>query len=200
MRSKNPEPVVFPAEGLYGRALRQIPYPHSLVFTARDDELVLRVEHRSGDVVEVPSTRVDFPSLRLAHSPDLDLPVIRSRHDQRQRGVERGEIDTAVVSFQNIFDRREIVESVERARRAVRRVLAKARNVPDANSLILRGRHDEVFLRMKLGRHDIVRVTSKNGDAVARRAVPYADRLVVRTRQLEVKYRELQSAVPKDDN
>jgi hypothetical protein len=40
-------------------------------------------------------------------------------------------------------------------------------------------RYDEVVLGVEEGGHDIVRVPSENGDAISRRAVPYANSLVV---------------------
>lgn len=33
------------------------------------------------------------------HSPDLDLPVIGSRHDERHAGVEGGPVDPPVVTL-----------------------------------------------------------------------------------------------------
>ena len=99
MGGEHPEAVVLSPERLHRRALRQIPNANRLVLTARHDQLVLGVEKRGGDVVEVIYAGVDLPSLRLVHPPDLDLPVISGRHDERESRVESREIDAAVVSL-----------------------------------------------------------------------------------------------------
>ena len=98
--------------------------------------------------------------------------------------MESGEVDSSVMSLEDIFDCGEVVERVKGARCAVGSVLAKTGDVPYAYSLVLGRRDDQVFLRMKLGGHDIVGVPSQNRYTVAGCAVPDAYRLVVRTGKL----------------
>ena len=52
----------------------------------------------------MPAQRVDLPRLGLIHPPQLDLPVVRARDNQRQRVVEGRPIDAAVVSLEDILD------------------------------------------------------------------------------------------------
>ena len=179
MGGQHPEAVMFPAEGLYRRPLSQIPDPHSLVLSTRNNELMLRMENCVGNIVEMTPARVNFPGFRLAHSPELDLPIIRGGYDQGESGVEHGIVDSAVMTLKNILHSRESVESVESTGRRVRGALAQARYIPDAYSLIHRRRYDKVFFRVKKSGHHIVRVPRQDGDAVARSTVPYTDCLVV---------------------
>ena len=116
MRRKDPETVMLSPERLHGRPLREVPDAHRLVLTARDDELVFGMEERGGDIVEVTSASIHLPSLRLAHSPDLDLTVVRRGDDERKRGMEGGPVDTAIMAFEDILDGREVVEGIKRAR------------------------------------------------------------------------------------
>ena len=93
--------------------------------------------------------------------------------------MECGKVDASVMTLQHVLDSREVVKSVKGARRAVGRVLAKTRDIPNPDSLVLRRRHDKVLFRMKLGGHHIVRVTGEDGYAIAGGAVPDTDRLIV---------------------
>lgn len=179
MCRQHPEAVLFSPERLHGGALGEVPDANGLVFTAGHNELVLGVEERGGDVVEVTSARIYLPRLRLAHAPDLDLPVVCSGDDERKGRVERGPVDAAVVPLEHVLDGREVVEGVKGAGRGVGGVLAQTGDIPNAYSLILRSGYDEVLFRVELCRHDIVRVPSQDGNAVSRSAVPDADRLVV---------------------
>eukprot|EP00965_Chrysotila_dentata_P068733 2271115-Pleurochrysis_carterae.AAC.2 len=54
----------------------------------------------------MPAQRVDLPRLGLVHPPELDLPVVSARDDERQRGVERGPVHAAVVALEHVLDRR----------------------------------------------------------------------------------------------
>ena len=150
MRRKDPETVMLSPERLHGRPLREVPDAHRLVLTARHDELMFGMEERGGDIVEVTSASIHLPSLRLAHAPDLDLPVVRSRYNERQRRVERSPVDATVMALEHVLHGREVVEGVERAGRGVRRVLAQTRDVPDAHSLVLGRGHNQVFLWVEL--------------------------------------------------
>ena len=51
----------------------------------------------------MPSARIHFPRLCLAHPPKLDLPVISAGHDERQGRMEACPVDASVVSFQHIL-------------------------------------------------------------------------------------------------
>ena len=156
MRREHPETIVFSPERLDGGALREVPDADGLVLTAGHDELVLRVEEGSRDVVEVTSACVDLPGLRLAHPPNLDLTVVRSGNDEGQRRVEGCPIYTAVVTLKHVLDRREVIEGVEGTWSGIGGALPQPRDVPDADSLVLRRRYDKVFLRVELGRHHVV--------------------------------------------
>ena len=98
--------------------------------------------------------------------------------------MESREVDSSVVTFENVFDGRKVVEGIEGSGSAVGRVLAEARNVPDADSLVLRSGDDEVLLRVELRRHDVVGVSSEDCNAVTRGTVPDSNCLVVRAREL----------------
>ena len=93
--------------------------------------------------------------------------------------MESGEVDSAVMTFEDILDGREIVEGIKRAWGRIRGALSQTGNVPDAHSLVLRRGYDKIVLGMELRRHHIVRVASKDRYAVARGAVPDADGLVI---------------------
>ena len=55
------------------------------------------MEDSAGDIVEMTPAGVDFPCLEITHSPQLDLPVIRSRYDEWECWVEDSIVDTAVM-------------------------------------------------------------------------------------------------------
>ena len=127
---------MFSPEGLDGRALGKIPDPDSFIFAARDDKLVFWVEQGGRNVVEVASTRINFPSLGLAHPPDFDLPVVSSRNDKRQRVVEHRVVDSTVVTFQHVLHSREIVESIKGSRCRIRSAFSKTGDIPNSDGLI----------------------------------------------------------------
>ena len=58
-------------------------------------------------------------------------------------------------------------------------LLAQAGDVPDAHSLVQRGRHDQVLLRVERGAHDVVVVARQHGHARPALPVPQPDGLVV---------------------
>lgn len=168
------------AECLHRSALRHVPHTDSLVLAARDDELMARMEQRTGHIVEMPAHSINLPCLGVAHAPELDLAVISRRDDERQRRMELRPVHAAVVTLKHIFDGRERIEGLEPTGCRVRRALAQTGDVPDAHGLVHRCRDNEVLLRVEEGRHDVMGVSSQNGDAVSRRAVPDANSLVVR--------------------
>jgi hypothetical protein len=88
MSNQAPEPIVLPPERLDRRPLPHVPNPDRLVLTDGEDELVSRMEERDADVVEVASAGVDLPSLRVGHTPKLDLAVIGARDEERKGRVE----------------------------------------------------------------------------------------------------------------
>lgn len=104
MSSQDPEPVILPPECLHCRPLRHVPHPDRLVLRVGDNELVLGVEQRNRDVVEVSPARVNLPCLRLAHPPQLDLTIITARDDEGEGGVKGCPVHTAVVSLKDVFD------------------------------------------------------------------------------------------------
>lgn len=128
----------------------------------------------------MPSTCVHLPGLGLAHPPQLDLPVVAGRDDERQRRMESSEVDATVVSLKNIFYGGESVKGIKSSRLRVWRAPAQPGDVPNANSLVHGRTDDKVLFGVELGRHDVMRMSGQDSDAVARRAVPDTDRLVVR--------------------
>jgi hypothetical protein len=66
---------------------------------------VLGVEDSARDIVEVTTAGVDLPSLQVAHPPQFDLPVIRSRNNEGKSWVEDRIIDTTIVTLQDILNR-----------------------------------------------------------------------------------------------
>lgn len=167
MDSQYPETIMLSPERLHSRALRQIPHTNCLILSAGYDELVLRVEKRSGNVVEVASTSIHLPSLRLTHPPNLDLPVIRSRDNERQGGMEGSKVDSTVVTFKNVFDGREVVKCIESTRCGIWCALAEAGDVPDTDCLVLRCRNNQVFFGVELSRHHVVGMTREDRYAVS---------------------------------
>ena len=49
----------------------------------------------------IPASAAD---LILVHSPQLDLSVVGSGHDQGHGGVEGGPVDSAIVALQDVLD------------------------------------------------------------------------------------------------
>jgi hypothetical protein len=175
---------MFPAEGLYSRSLSEVPDSNCFVFSARYDQFVLGVEDSAWDIVEVATACVDLPRLQVTHPPQFDLPVIRSRNDEGEGWVEDSIVDTTVMTFQDILDRWEVVECVECAGGWIGCTFTQTRDIPYPDGLIHGCGHDKVFLGMEEGWHYIVRMASENGYAVAGRAVPYTNRLVIWTGDL----------------
>lgn len=71
------------------------------------------MEHCTGHVVEMTSTRINFPCLRFAHPPYFDDAIICGRDDERESGVEDGVVHAAVVTFEDVLDGRKSVERLE---------------------------------------------------------------------------------------
>ena len=61
----NPKTVVFSFKGLNSCALVQVPYTYSLIFSAREYKILMRVKEASGNVLEVASASINFPSFGL---------------------------------------------------------------------------------------------------------------------------------------
>lgn len=112
------------------------------------------------------SARIDLPCFRLAHAPNLDLPVVCRGDNEGKSGVERRPVNTPIVTLEDILDSGEVVEGVECAGRSVWGILAKSGDVPHAYSLVLGSRHDEILFGVELRRHHIVRVTGEYSDTV----------------------------------
>ena len=174
-----PESVMLSPKGLDCSALCQIPYAHCLVFTARYNELMFWMEERIGDVIEMPPASVDLPGLCFAHPPYLDRTIIGGGDNQGESRMEGAEIDTSVMALEDVFYSGKRVESLEIVRSGAGSALSQTRYVPNAYGLIHGCGHDKIVLWMELGGHDIMRVTSEDGDAIAGGAVPYAYSLVV---------------------
>jgi len=109
------------------------------------------MEDSAGDIVEMSTTSVDLPRLQVTHPPQLDLAVIRSRDDKRKGRMEDGEINTTVVAFQDILDRREVVKGVECTRGCIGCTLAQTGDFPYPDSLVHRRRHNKVVLGVEEG-------------------------------------------------
>lgn len=156
MCGKDPKSVVLPSEGLDCGTLCKVPYTHCLVLPTRNDEFVLGVEERIGNIVEVASARVNLPSLRFAHPPNFDRAIVSGGDNQRKGGMEGGEIDASVMALEDILYGRERVERFEIVRTSAGSALSQTGYVPNAYGLVHGCRHDEIVLWMKLGGHDIV--------------------------------------------
>ena len=113
MCSKDPEPIMFSPESLDSGMLGQVPHMHSFVFSARYNQFMLGMEQSIGHVIEVSSTRIDFPGLCFAHSPYFNRPIIGSRDDQWETWVERCKVDPSVVALQDVLDCQERVECLK---------------------------------------------------------------------------------------
>lgn len=122
----DPEAVVFPPESVETGALRQVPNSDAFVLRVGQDELLARVEKDARHVVVVAAAGIHFPSLQsrstdwvyvdfisrargntylgFAHTPQLDLTVVRSRDNERQSGMEWRPVNSPVVAFQNVAD------------------------------------------------------------------------------------------------
>jgi hypothetical protein len=109
------------------------------------------MEDSAGYIVEMSTTSVDLPRLQVTHPPELDLAVIRSRNDKRKGRMEDGEIDTTVVAFQNILDRREVVKGVECTRSRIGCTLAQTGDIPYPYGLVHGRRHNKVVLGVEEG-------------------------------------------------
>ncbi len=62
------------------------------------------VEEAALGILEVAPAGVDFPSLGVTHSPELDETVIASGDDERHCWVEGDPVHTAIVSLENKLD------------------------------------------------------------------------------------------------
>mmetsp|Transcript_35164 Transcript_35164/g.101267 ORF Transcript_35164/g.101267 Transcript_35164/m.101267 type:complete len:220 (-) Transcript_35164:378-1037(-) len=188
VRRDDPEAVVLPPEGVDADALRGVPHADRAVLGVGQDQLLLRVEHDAGHVVEVAPERVDLPRLRVVHPPKLDQAVIRAGHDERKRRVEGRPVHTPLVAFQHVLHHgvgsaEHIAGALRRGRAATAdgdRLVPEARSVPHADGLVEGGRHDEILLGMEVRAHHVVVVTREHRDARARLPVPNPDGLVVR--------------------
>mmetsp|Transcript_23548 Transcript_23548/g.61973 ORF Transcript_23548/g.61973 Transcript_23548/m.61973 type:complete len:426 (+) Transcript_23548:1907-3184(+) len=78
MRRDDPEPVIFPPEGVNACALRHIPHANRPVLRVRQNELLLRMEHHTRHIVEVASQGVHLPGFGVVHPPQLDQTVVGS--------------------------------------------------------------------------------------------------------------------------
>ena len=138
MRGKDPESILLPPEGLDCSALCKIPYADCLVFTTRNDEFVFGMEERVGDIVEVPSARVNLPSLCFAHPPNFDRAIVGSRDDQGEGRMEGGKIDASVVALEDILHGREGVERFKIVGSSAGCALSQAGYIPNAYGLVHR--------------------------------------------------------------
>ena len=96
---KHPESVVLAPERLNTHALLDVPDADGAVLRVRDDEVVLRVEHDTADVVRVSAQRVHLPRLGLVHAPELHLSVVRTGDDEVLGRVEGRPVHAAVVAL-----------------------------------------------------------------------------------------------------
>lgn len=136
MCGKDPKSIVFSPKGLNRGTLCKVPYAHSLVLAARNDEFVLWMEEGAGNIVEVPSARVNLPSLGFTHPPNLDGAIVRSGDDERQRGMEGGEIDASVMALEDILYGGERVECLKIIWTSTGSTLSQTGYVPHAYGLV----------------------------------------------------------------
>jgi hypothetical protein len=93
--------------------------------------------------------------------------------------MESRVVNSTIMTLQHILHSRKVVKGVKCTRGTVRGILAKTRDIPDADGLVLGRRNNQVLLGVELRRHNIVRMSSKNGNAVSRCTVPDPNGLVV---------------------
>ena len=97
---------------------------------------MFRMEYRTGDIIEMSPTRIDLPSLGLAHPPDFDCPIVSGGDDQRKGRVERGEVDASVVSLEDVLDGGEGIECLKAVGTIIGGTLAQTGDIPDAHGLV----------------------------------------------------------------
>lgn len=136
MCGKDPESIMLPPEGLDCGALCKIPYANRLVLTTRNDEFVFRMEERIGDIIEVPSARVNFPSLCFTQPPNLNCAIVGGGDDQRESGMEGGEIDASVMALEDVLYGRKRVECFEVIRTSAGSILSQTGYIPNAYCLV----------------------------------------------------------------
>lgn len=172
-----PEPVILTLECLYRRSLVQIPHPDSLVATGRENQVLMRVEQASLRILKVSSAGVYLPRLGFAHAPKLYQSIITSRNNQGHMRMESNPIDTAIMALQDEFDDSISVSKhvslilvgasdliLEAHGRGGGVLLSEPGNVPDTDSLIEGGGHDEIFFRVELGAHSVMIVSGHSAD------------------------------------
>mmetsp|Transcript_14693 Transcript_14693/g.43528 ORF Transcript_14693/g.43528 Transcript_14693/m.43528 type:complete len:467 (-) Transcript_14693:330-1730(-) len=192
VRSEDPEPVVLSAEGLNAHAPGNVPHANGSVFRVGDDELVLWMKDHARHIVGVAPERVHFPRLGFVHSPEFDLTVVGSRHDQRKSGMEGSPVHSSVVALQDVLDqsvcrteevrihaRDHRVRATLKARRPSDVLLPQVRCVPDTHGLVEGSRNDQVILRVESSAHDVVVVPRQHRQAGPRLPVPDPDGLVI---------------------
>mmetsp|Transcript_28238 Transcript_28238/g.86273 ORF Transcript_28238/g.86273 Transcript_28238/m.86273 type:complete len:201 (-) Transcript_28238:656-1258(-) len=101
---QDPEAIMLAPERLHALPLRHVPHADGLVFGVGDDQLLFGMEERTRDVVDMTAQGVHLPRLRLVHPPQLDLPVICTGDNERQRRVERRPVHPAIMSLKHILN------------------------------------------------------------------------------------------------
>src|ERR1700761_1172402 len=77
-----PKAVMLPTEGLYSSPLSHIPHPDCLILASRNNKLMLRMEKRTADIVEMSTTSINLPSLGLTHPPKFHLSIVGCRNNE----------------------------------------------------------------------------------------------------------------------
>jgi hypothetical protein len=160
------------------------------------------VKQTATDVVGVSTKGINFPGFGLGHAPELDLSIISRRSQQGKSRMEGSPVNSAVMTFENIFNHNIIgakefgldihgsrvggssaLHRVHHGRSFSQLLLTKSVGIPNSNSLIQRGRYDQIFGRVKGRTHDIVIVTCQHTQAGALVKVPQTQSLIIGSRQ-----------------
>ena len=89
------------SERLYTGAFAHVPNANGLVFRCTQYQLLSRMEGTAAYIVVVASARIDFPRLRLIHSPHFNQPIISCSHYQRHCWMEASPIDATIVALKD---------------------------------------------------------------------------------------------------
>jgi hypothetical protein len=104
VRGENPKAIAFTAKGLDADTFADIPNTDRAIFRIGDDKIVFGMKQAAGHIVGVSPEGIDFPGLGFAHTPQLDLSIIRCRGEEWQSRVEGRPVNASVMTFEYILD------------------------------------------------------------------------------------------------
>ena len=104
MASNDPIAIVLTAKRVQTRSLGHVPNSYAFVFGVAHNELLFGMEHDTRNVVVMAPACVHFPSFCFVHSPQFNLSIVSTTHNQGQSWMKSGPVDTAIMSFKHVFD------------------------------------------------------------------------------------------------